>query len=363
MSMSQANAALLIDVAAETSRLGITLTQAERMVDQSAKRMGDKVDGSFAQVGNKMVKMLGGAIGAGLAIKVVDDALRKVADGIREGQGAAAIGQAIADSVVESIRSVPVAGALMDISQQLADQALGGPMARDVAIANAQAFMRQQEKLKEAGIDAMGELEVAATTDPEILARAARAQEVRRLQAIAERAKAGRVYTADGVEKEYEEGIIARARDLVARGLDIYDRKVMAEAEERRRREAERMAANTQRMAAEEERRIAAQEEAYERFVKGNTQEAILALEAQLQAAGTAAAPSRADRLAQIMAGMSGGIATADTALGAFTFATGDPAQISRSILENAQKQLATLERIETIQKEIAALQKGTGFN
>ncbi len=356
MSMSQANAALLIDVAAETSRLGITLTQAERMVDQSAQRMGRQVDGSFGQIGNKITRMMSAALGAGLAIKVVDDALRKVADGIREGQGASAIGQAIAEGVVESIRSVPVAGALMDISSQLADKALGGPMARDVAFAQAQASMRQRQEMMRQGEIAMGELELAGTQDPVVLARAERAREVARLRAIAERSVAGRVQIVNGREEELEPGVRARARELVARGLDIYDERVRVAAEERRKRDADRIA-------AEEERRIKAQEEAYDRFIEGNTQEAILALEAQLQAAGTAAAPTRADRLAQLMAGMTGGIATADTALGAFTFATGDPAKISRDILENAQKQLAALERIEGIQREIAALQKGTGFN
>jgi hypothetical protein len=356
MSMSQANAALVMDVYAETARLGITLTEAERVVDQSARRMGQKIDGSFAQVGNKIVKMLGGAVGAGLAVKVIDDALRKVADGIREGQGASQIGMAIAESVVASIKSIPVAGAITDIVEQTADAALGGPMALEAARKSAIAMQQAQQELQRAGETAMGELELAATEDPVLLARAERAREVARLRAIAERSVAGRVQMVNGREEELEPGIRARARDLVAKGLGIYDEKVRVATEERRKRDAERIA-------AEEERRIREQEEAYSRFIKGNTQEAILALEAQLQAAGTAAAPTRADRLAQLMAGMTGGIATADTALGAFTFATGDPAQISRDILENAHKQLATLERIEGIQREIAALQKGTGFN
>ena len=356
MSMSQANAALVMDVYAETARLGITLTEAERVVDQSAKRMGQKIDGSFAQVGNKIVKMLGAAVGAGLAVKLIDDALRKVADGIKEGQGARAIGEAIGNGVVEAIRGVPVAGALMDITSSLADKALGGPMARDIAFDQAQEFMRQRQEMMRQGEIAMGELELAGTQDPVALARAERAREVARLRAIAERSVAGRVQIVNGREEELEPGIRARARELVAKGLDIYDERVRVAAEEKRRRDAERVA-------AEEERRIKAQEEAYDRFIEGNTQEAILALEAQLQAAGTAAGPTRADRLAQLMAGMTGGIATADTALGAFTFATGDPAQISRDILENAKSQLAALERIEGIQREIAALQKGTGFN
>ena len=412
MSMSQANAALVMDVYAETARLGITLTEAERVVDQSARRMGQKIDGSFAQVGNKIVKMLGGAIGAGLAVKVVDDALRKVADGIREGQGANEIGLAIGDSIAEAIKSIPVAGAITDIVSQLADPLFGGPEAAKQARENAMAMQRArmesekayQELLaqgaseeeaadlaKRKRIESLREFEAKAlqqynqtekTYDEEAYRRAVEAsresigrsilrmfpggqllagdpnivsrEQFRTQESLTEEALAGRRQVSRAtaaaiarVEQEFEQAARDRAAKAEATALAT---------QEKQKRDAERIA-------AEEERRIKAQEEAYDRFVEGNTQEAILALEAQLQAAGTAAGPTRADRLAQLMAGMTGGIATADTALGAFTFATGDPAQISRDILENAQKQLATLERIEGIQREIAALQKGTGFN
>lgn len=414
MSMSQANAALVMDVYAETARLGITLTEAERVVDQSAKRMGQKIDGSFAQVGDKIVKMLGGAIGAGLAVKVVDDALRKVADGIREGQGANEIGLAIGDSIAEAIKSIPVAGAITDIVSQLADPLFGGPEAAKQARENAMAMQRArmesekayQELLaqgaseeeaadlaKRKRIESLREFEAKAlqqynqtekTYDEEAYQRALKQAQEAGPDATGILARFGPtgnlVAGATSVDRELfrtresltESALANRARVQSATTAAIArveqefeqaarDRAAKAEAtalatQEKQKRDAERMA-------AEEERRIKAQEEAYDRFIEGNTQEAILALEAQLQAAGTAAGPTRADRLAQLMAGMTGGIATADTALGAFTFATGDPAQISRDILENAKSQLAVLERIEGIQREIAALQKGTGFN
>jgi hypothetical protein len=135
------------------------------------------------------------------------------------------------------------------------------------------------------------------------------------------------------------------------------DREARA-ASDMARAEKER-ATQQERAAAEEERRIKAQEDAYDSFIRGNTQEAILALEAQLQQAGTAAAPSRGQRLADLMAGMDTGIATGDTALGSFTFATGDAAQISRDILDKATQQLAVLERIEDIQRQIADMREG----
>ena len=362
MSMSQANAALLIDVAAETSRLGITLTQAERIVDQSAKRMGDKVDGSFAQVGDKIVKMLGGAIGAGLAIKVVDDALRKVADGIREGQGAAAIGQAIAEGVVESIRSVPVAGALMDISSSISDELLGGPMAAEAARKNAIAMQQAQAAAAAQAPEALRSLGLMGAEGAE-KDRLEREQYISRVEKLMQQAKAGRVQIVDGVEQELDPGALREIDEARRRAISAFDVQVAERNRKEQEARQDRQAAHLRKMEQEaakeaEERQRRARDQA-----RADNQAAIAALEAQLQVAEQAIAPTRAERLASIAAGMAGGIATADTALGAFTFAMGDPAQISREILENAKGQLAALERIEGIQREIAALQKGTGFN
>jgi hypothetical protein len=359
MSMSQGNAALVMDVYAETARLGITLTQAERMVEQSAQRMGQKVDSTFGQIGNKITKMLGAAVGAGFAIKVVDDALRKVAEGIRESQGAKAIGEAVGNSIVESIRGVPVVGALMEVASQASNAVLGDPMGRNAAIAQYQDFQRQQQELRRLGAEAMGELELQAVSDPQVLARAERAREVARLRAIAERAVAGSVETTTGgVERELVPGIRSTANEFVANALRIYDEKVAARNAQEIEKIAQERRRSEERAAEEEQRRREAQEDAYDRFISGNTQEAILALEAQLEMATAGIAPTRNQRLADLMSGM-GGIATGDTALGAFTFATGDAAEISRGILEKATEQLAVLERIEDIQRRIAEMREG----
>ena len=362
MSMSQANAALVMDVYAETARLGITLTEAERVVDQSAKRMGQKIEGSFAQVGNKIVKMLGAAVGAGLAVKLIDDALRKVADGIREGQGARAIGEAIGNGVVEAIRGVPVAGALMDISSSLADQALGGPMALEAARANAALMQQAQAEAASKAPEFLRELQLMGLDGPE-RTRVEREQYIARVERLMQQAKAGRVQIVDGQEQELVPGTLqeialARSRAIAAFDVEVNSRMLKEEQARQERFATHQKNLEDQALREREEKQRKMREDA-----KAANEAAIAALEQQLQVAEQAIAPTRAERLASIAAGMTGGIATADTALGAFTFAMGDPTQISRNILENAQKQLATLERIEGIQREIAELQKGTGFN
>lgn len=362
MSMSQANAALVMDVYAETARLGITLTEAERVVDQSAKRMGQKIDGSFAQVGNKIVKMLGAAVGAGLAVKLIDDALRKVADGIKEGQGARAIGEAIGNGVVEAIRGVPVAGALMDVTSSLADQALGGPMALEAARKNALAMQQAQAAAAAQAPEALRALGLMGA-EGEDRTRLEREQYIERVERLMQQAKAGRVQTVNGVEEDIVPGSLQALDDARNRAIRAFDVQVAERTRKDQEARQDRQQAHLRKMEEQAAREAEERQRRARDQARADNEAAIAALEAQLQVAEQAVAPTRAERLASIAAGMTGGIATADTALGAFTFAMGDPTQISRNILENAQKQLAALERIEGIQREIAALQKGTGFN
>jgi hypothetical protein len=362
MSMSQANAALVMDVYAETARLGITLTEAERVVDQSARRMGQKIDGSFAQIGTKMTKMLSGAIGAGLAIKVIDDALRKVADGIREGKGARAIGEAVAEGVLNSLKAIPVAGALGDIISQYADPLMGGFMELEAGRVSAAAMQQAQRQAIEQAPEFMRQLQIMGLEGPE-RTKIEREQYIARVEALMERAKVGRVQTVDGKEQELVPGTlqeIALARSRAIAAFDVEVNSRMLKEEEARQ---ERLSTHQRKLEEESLRQQEEKQRKMREDAKAANEAAIAALEQQLQVAEQAIAPTRAERLASIAAGMTGGIATADTALGAFTFAMGDPTQISRNILENAQKQLAALERIEGIQREIAELQKGTGFN
>jgi hypothetical protein len=355
MSMSQANAALVMDVYAETARLGVTLTQAERMVDQAAQRMGQKIDNGFNRVGNQITRRLASAVGAGFAIKLVDDALRKMAEGIRDSKGAEAIGKAIGNGIVDTLKSLPVAGALLDLASQVGDKVLGGSMATEEARAQFQNFQRQQQAIRKANESAMGELELQGVTDPEVLARAERAREFYRLREIGERAKAGRVEIgADGVERELEEGIIARVRDGITAGLRKWeDARAARLAQEAQKQEQERI--------REEERKLKAQEEAYDRFVEANAQQAINMIEAQIAAMVAVSAPSRAERLAGLMDD-SMGVATADTALGSFTYAVGGAAEVSAQILDRAEKQLQVLERIEELQEEANRIAEGAGL-
>ena len=373
MSMSQANAALMLDVYAETARLGITLTQAERMVDQAAQRMGKKLDTSFGDMGNKITKMLSAAVGAGFAIKVVDDALRKLAEGIREGGGAKAIGEAIGNSIVESIRNAPIAGALMEVSSAVGNLALGDPLGDEAARANTRRVMEEMQRQREAGPGFERELRMAGATGAEREALE-REQELARLTAIGQRAKAGRVEVySDGREEDFGTGLIESVQNAIDTAMKAFDDRIAqrraqeaerilkerTQAEEQLRREQERAAQQAKR---DEEQRLREQEEAYTTFIQGNALDAIAAIEAQLSALTATQRPTREQRLAGIMDTMDFGIGTAGTALGAFTFAQGDATEISRSILHNAEQQLATLERIEALQEQANRIAEEAGL-
>ena len=362
MSMAGGNPSLIIDTLVNTSGLTASMAQAERVVDQGTQRIGRNVDNAFGKIGDGIGKKLAAAIGAGLAIKLVDDALRKVADGIRQSQGAAAIGEAIGAGIVEAIRGIPIAGALMEVSSAIGDELLGGPMAAEFAKKNAEAMQRAQAAAAAQAPEALRELGLMGAEGTERTALE-RDQYIARVERLIERAKAGRVQMVDGVEQELVPGTLQALADARNRAIRAFDVQVA----ERTRREEEsrqdRFEAHQKKLAEQAAKELEERERMMRERARADNEAAIAALEAQLQVAEQAVAPTRAERLASIAAGMTGGIATADTALGAFTFAMGDPTQISRNILETANKQLAALERIEAIQEEIRELQKGTGFN
>ena len=124
MSMSQANASLLINVAAETSSLGVTLTQAEQIVANSTSRMGRKVDDAVGKLGTSITKQLMGAFGAGFIISSVDTAIRNIAESIRNNND---IGQAVGDGLMAAIKGLPIVGALVDAFEP-AMEALGAEL-------------------------------------------------------------------------------------------------------------------------------------------------------------------------------------------------------------------------------------------
>jgi len=408
MSMAGGNPSLTLDFAVNTTMLDRALSDADRRIVAATKGTGSTVDRLMDSWSNGIAKKLQAAVGAGFALKVADDALRKLVDGIKAGGTAEEIGLSLAEGIAEGLKSLPVVGALGELAAMAFDPLMGGPMGTDEARRNAIA-------MQQARIDSEAEyqrlLALGATEEEARLAKkaemekairesAAKATEQfnqtekkydeeayqRALKQAAEinSAMRGSAFgtvgyspnTVQSVNREMfrtsesltEEALAGRRRVNAAMETalkqvqmqfdrETADREARA-ASEMARAEKER-AAQQERAAEEEDRRIKAQEDAYDRFIRGNTQEAILALEAQLQQAGTAAAPTRGQRLADLMAGMAGGIGTGDTALGAFTFATGDAAEISRGILDKATQQLEVLERIEDIQRRIADIREG----
>ena len=428
MSMSQANAALMLDVYAETARLGITLTQAERMVDQASQKMGQKIDSSFGQVGNKVIKMLGAAVGAGLAVKVMDDALRKLAEGIREGQGAQEIGLAIGNAVAESIKSVPVIGALGELAAMAFDPLMGGAMGDEAA---RKRTMDHYARMA-AGEEALRQIRLRSATEEEALAEWKR-QEIEKLNSENKKAQdAAYAYEERLNEKALENAIerakkeeeergffrfgmdteeqsrqteaflaegrgasprdveairlgvdpsafmdkvqteqsrkrqqeISKAYEDAVKAISAEADKKLADAQAKRDAEAKRrqdeFAREQEKARSEQERMLKEQEAAYDVFIRGNALDAINAIEAQITALTATQGPTREQRLAGLMGDF--GVSTANTALGAFTFAQGDPTEISRSILHNAEQQLATLERIEALQEQANRIAEEAGL-
>ena len=118
---------LKVRVEGDISNLEGKLKEAEKVVEKSGNNMGQAVDKNISAVADKLGRRIAKMIGAGFAIKTLDDALNTIADGIRNGKGADEIALAIGDSILDGLRKVPVAGALGDILAMVFDTAFGGP--------------------------------------------------------------------------------------------------------------------------------------------------------------------------------------------------------------------------------------------
>lgn len=236
------NPSLVIDTLVNTSALPAGMAQAEAIVSNSTASIGRNVDGAMGKIGNQITSRLKAAFGAGMAIAVVDSALRNVAEAIRND---ASIGDALSNGIMDGIKRLPIVGAIVDMAQ---------PAAESFGEAFAMAWME--------------------TYDTESLDRITR--------------------STRGNEELIEQ---------------------------------ERM------------RRIALEQEL-----------------AGLQGAKS----QQGDPLSRAMGSLRGSaMMESATALGGFRFGIGSATDISRSIYEEAEKQVAVLERIEEIQKELRDSLKG----
>lgn len=118
---------LKVRVEGDISNLEGKLKEAEKVVEKSGNNMGQAVEKNISAVADKLGRRIAKMIGAGFAIKSLDDALKTIADGIRHGKGADDIALAIGDSIIDALRKVPVAGALGDILAMVFDSAFGDP--------------------------------------------------------------------------------------------------------------------------------------------------------------------------------------------------------------------------------------------
>lgn len=125
--MEEASAVLKVGVEADITNLEAKMKAAENVVDKSGKNIGDSLEKSVGAVGEKLGRSIAKMLGAGFAIKNLDQSLRIIAEGIRTGQGANDIALAIGDSILDGLRRVPVAGALGDILAMVFDPLLGDP--------------------------------------------------------------------------------------------------------------------------------------------------------------------------------------------------------------------------------------------
>ena len=109
---------LNVRVLADTGGLGGGLAQAETMVRQTTGRIGRQVDGVMGTLGQQITNKLKAAFGLGMAVSVVDTALRNVAQAIRNDTS---IGDALSAGIMDGIKRLPIVGAIVEAAEPAAE--------------------------------------------------------------------------------------------------------------------------------------------------------------------------------------------------------------------------------------------------
>lgn len=124
---------------------------------EAAKQKLSGFSGSASQFADRIGKTFGGKIVTGLtgffAIGAADKAIRDIAERMKQAAingdsfGLGDVGAAIGNSIVDGIRSVPIAGALMDLAAEVSDRVLwfGGDLHSEDRLA---AVEQQRQKLQ-----------------------------------------------------------------------------------------------------------------------------------------------------------------------------------------------------------------------
>jgi hypothetical protein len=109
---------LNVRVLADTAGLGGGLMQAETMVRQTTGRIGRQVDGVMTTLGQQITGKLKAAFGLGMAVSVVDTALRSVAQAIRNDTS---IADALSTGIMDGIKRLPIVGAIVEAAEPAAE--------------------------------------------------------------------------------------------------------------------------------------------------------------------------------------------------------------------------------------------------
>jgi hypothetical protein len=150
--MAEEDPSITVRMKGDTTHLDDKLKEAEKKVDKTGQNMGSSIDKSLEGVASRLGKQIAKMVGAGFAIKSLDNALRIMAEGIRTGKGADEIALAIGDSIVEGLRRAPIAGALGELLAIAFDPLFGGALSNDAAV-KATFKMQMDERRRQAAVE------------------------------------------------------------------------------------------------------------------------------------------------------------------------------------------------------------------
>ena len=226
---------LKVRVEGDISQLEGKLKEAEKVVEKSGGNMGQAVDKNISKVADNLGKKIAKMIGAGFAIKALDDSLKIIAEGIRQGKGADDIALAIGDSVLEGLRRVPIAGPLGEILALAFDSAFGDALAKNEALKKV-GEMQLKERMRQSSVE---DLLIAAGGEAGIEAKYQRQLRLNREkeeQAGTAVAATERIFMEADFQKAVDRALESRIKQLQSR---IYNFTASTEDRAQLRKEIE----------------------------------------------------------------------------------------------------------------------------
>lgn len=374
------NPSIEVQINARLDKLDAGLKVAEAKINESASKMGNAGDKAGSAFVNKMVGNMVKGLAMGAVTNILGGGILNAVKGINAGDSGEKIGMDIAKGIVDGAKGIPIVGIFVSIFDEIINGA--ARVADALSAAMGAAFVGALKKYHQLAKDAedvtkstirtIEDVQVSDSPEAKIRLEAARKKEARieQINKMEAETMAAAARTSDpgaqaAMERETQK-IIKKLREDAANEAVAIDKKRDSDIKKLNEQTLKDKVAEQEKAAEVEVKRL---QKLYDEHVAETIAEEKRVQEEKLQAQqdiidAEQAAQAQISKVGRVdqMAGEAarGMINSGQTALGQFNFAQEGAAGQAMTL---AQKQVASLEKIEAATAEMVRLEKeGGGF-